>query len=64
MDTAAWSDWGARSTDLFQGQTAYTYETYQPTRDWFDKYVTFWNNASEAEKQPRGLTQAEPNEDE
>ena len=58
LDPRDWSDWSARSTDLFQGQTAYTYETYQPTRDWFDTYVTFWNNEA-GEKKPKGLTKAE-----
>ena len=59
LEPQAWADWFDKTDNPFAGQKRYTYSLYQPDRDWFDQYVTFWNNADGGSPQgpqtPRGL---------
>lgn len=60
LDPRDWSDWSSRTVNPFANQQPYTYAPYQPTRGWFDEYVTFWNNQDKQPETPRGLSRAEP----
>lgn len=59
IEPQAWAAWLERTPDPFANQQAYTYSVYSPNRDWFDQYVTFWNNsnggAPDGPQTPRGL---------
>ena len=44
LDPQAWGAWFEQTPDPFANPQPYTYQTYLPNRDWFDQYVTFWNN--------------------
>jgi len=59
-DPRDWANWSAQTANPFANQRPYTYSVYQPTRGWFDKYITFWNNDDDdqAQRPPRGLTSA------
>lgn len=59
LEPQAWADWFDKADNPFAGQQAYTYSLYQPDRDWFDQYVTFWNNndggGPKGPQTPKGL---------
>ena len=61
FDPRDWGAWSADNAALFTNASDYTYQTYQPTRGWFDRYITFWNNQSDSEgpQRPTGLDAAE-----
>lgn len=62
LDPQAWAAWLEQTDAPFANQQPYTYVLYEPNRDWFDQYVTFWNNndgvVTEGPQTPRGLVQA------
>lgn len=66
LEPQAWADWFDQADNPFANQKAYTYNLYQPDRDWFDQYVTFWNNADgggpKGPQKPRGLGDVNSNE--
>ena len=59
LEPQAWADWLEQADNPFANQKPYTYTGYAPDRDWFDQYVTFWNNsnggAPEGPQTPKGL---------
>lgn len=59
LDPQAWANWFEQTNTPFANQQPYTYSLYHPNRDWFDQYVTFWNNndgvTTEGPQTPRGL---------
>jgi len=63
LDPQAWANWFEQADTPFANQQAYTYHLYDPNRDWFDQYVTFWNNADgggpKGPQTPRGLDESE-----
>lgn len=63
LEPQAWAAWLEQTSDPFANQKTYTYSTYTPNRDWFDQYVTFWNNsdgsAAQGPQTPRGLGESE-----
>jgi hypothetical protein len=63
LDPQAWAKWFEQADSPFAKQKAYTYYLYQPDRDWFDQYVTFWNNADgggpKGPQTPKGLSGSE-----
>lgn len=44
LEPQAWAKWFEVAAAPFVNQQPYTYNLYEPKRDWFDQYVTFWNN--------------------
>lgn len=58
LDPRDWSDWAATNPEPFKNQRPYTYKPYEPTRGWFDRYVTFWNNQTKGPQTPKGLSRA------
>lgn len=62
LDPLAWADWFDQTNTPFANQQAYTYTLYDPDRDWFDQYVTFWNNndggGPKGPQTPRGLNES------
>lgn len=63
IEPQAWAAWFEQTPTPFANQQPYTYTLYQPDRDWFDQYVTFWNNndgvTTEGPQTPRGLSDGE-----
>lgn len=63
LDPQAWANWFEQADNPFANQQAYTYSLYEPDRDWFDQYVTFWNNndggGPKGPQTPRGLGKSE-----
>lgn len=59
LEPQAWADWLEQTENPFANQQPYTYAVYAPDRDWFDQYVTFWNNsnggAPDGPQTPKGL---------
>lgn len=59
LDPRRWADWSEDTPDLFANQQTYTYGIYDPTRSYWDRYVTFWNNDDSSPQTPRGISAAE-----
>ncbi|MFK7787981.1 MAG: HEAT repeat domain-containing protein [Phycisphaeraceae bacterium] len=63
IEPQAWAAWFEQTDNPFANQQTYTYNLYQPDRDWFDQYVTFWNNSDgggpKGPQTPRGLSDGE-----
>ena len=59
LEPQDWAAWFESAADPFANQQAYTYTLYEPDRDWFDRYVTFWNNndggGPKGPQTPKGL---------